>query len=378
MFESLIVCTVTHLIPHGAVMFEMCLFWRMDFNHAELKPAIHWGVVEGKEVFLYTIRFAEGLVLRVTNYGASVQSLAVAGPEGFTDVVLGYDSLEGYQQDPYYIGAVVGRSANRIDGGRVTIDGTLYPLPVTAGGFHHHGGTSGFNKKVWELVSLTASAVTLRYVSAHLEEGYPGELDLQITYRVEGLAWHVEFHATTDRPTIVNLTQHAYFNLKGKDDVLDHVVQLAAKEILAVDERIIPTGSFLPVAHTPFDFTGPMPIGARIGEAHPYLLSASGYDHFYVLERVHSGLLKKVGDVYVPGGIGMEVSTTEPGVHFYTGNFIAGHTPGKSGALYGPRGGFCLETHHFPDTPNHAHFPSTVLRPGEIFSSKTVFRFRQA
>jgi len=347
----------------------------MGLNHTE--PAIHWGSVEGKEVFLYTIRSSGGLVLRVTNYGAGVQSLDVPAAGSVTDVVLGYDSLEGYRCDPYYTGVVVGRSANRIDGGRVTIDGTVYQLPVTAGGFHHHGGVSGFNKKVWELVSHTPSSVTLRYVSPHLEEGYPGRLEVQVTYRVEELTWHVAFQAETDRPTIVNLTQHAYFNLKGSGDILDHVVQLAAREILAIDERIIPTGDFLSVDHTPFDFARPTPVGARIGETHPYLVSASGYDHFYVLERSHSGKLKQVADVYAPGGIGMEVLTTEPGVHFYAGNFIAAHTPGKNGALYGPRSGFCLETHHFPDTPNHPHFPSTILRPGEVFSSETVFRFRQ-
>ena len=348
----------------------------MDLNDAGLNQTIRWGSVDGKEVFLYTIRSAGGLVLRATNYGASVQSLDVTGRAGVTDVVLGYDSMEGYRHDPYYMGAVVGRSANRIDGGRVVIDGRSYQLPVTAGGFHHHGGASGFNKKVWELVSLTASAVTFRYVSAHLEEGYPGELDVRVTYRVEGLTWHVVFEAQTDRPTIVNLTQHAYFNLKGKGDVLDHVIQLPAKELLAIDERIIPTGDFLAVDTTPFDFREPVSIGARIDDAHPYLASASGYDHFYVLEREHSGALKKTADVQVPGGLAMEVLTTEPGVHFYAGNFIADHTPGKNGLSYGPRSGFCLETHHFPDTPNHRHFPDTILRPGEVFSSETLFRFR--
>jgi aldose 1-epimerase len=230
---------------------------------------------------------------------------------------------------------------------------------------------------VWELVSLTSSAVTFRYVSAHLEEGYPGQLEVRVTYLVNGLTGLVHFEAKTDRPTIVNLTQHTYFNLKGGGDVLDHVVQLPARELLAIDERIIPTGEFLSVDHTPFDFTEPMSIGARIGDAHPYLVSASGYDHFYVLERTHSGRLKRAADVCVPGGLAMEVWTTEPGVHFYAGNFIARDTRGKGGALYGPRSGFCLETHHFPDTPNHLHFPSTVLRPGELFSSETSVQFRR-
>lgn len=350
----------------------------MNWNDIEPEQAVRWGTVDGQEVFLCTLRSAEGLTLRVTNYGAGVQSLMVPGPEGLIDVVLGYDSLEGYHHDPYYMGVVVGRSANRIDGGRVVIDGQAYQLPVTPGGFHHHGGVSGFGKKVWELVSLTSSVVTFRYISAHLEEGYPGELEVLVTYKVEGLTWHVIFEAKTDRPTIVNLTQHAYFNLKGRGDVLDHVVQLPAKELLAIDERIIPTGEFLSVDHTPFDFTELVPIGARIGDAHPYLVSASGYDHFYVLERTHSAEPKQAADVQVPGGLAMEVWTTEPGVHFYAGNFIARDTPAKGGAWYGPRGGFCLETHHFPDTPNHGHFPSTILRPGELFSSETFFRFRRA
>jgi aldose 1-epimerase len=341
-------------------------------------PSIRWGHIDNQDIFLYTIQSAEGLVLRVTNYGASVQSLSVPGTGGFTDVLLGYDSVEEYRDDPYYVGAVVGRSANRIDGGRITIDGEAYQLPVTPGGFHHHGGVRGFNKKVWELVSHEPSAITLRYVSAHLEEGYPGALDVLVTYRVEGLTWQVDFEAKTDRPTIVNLTQHAYFNLKGAGSVLDHVVQLEAAELLAIDGRILPTGAFFPVGHTAMDFNRPTPIGARIGDAHPYLLSAAGYDHFYVLERVYSGKLKRVGAVHVPGGVSMEVFTTAPGVHFYTGNFIDQGTRGKEGTLYGPRSGFCLEAHHFPDTPNHAHFPTTVLRPGEVYSNYTSFRFTGA
>jgi aldose 1-epimerase len=350
----------------------------MDLQHTESDQPVRWGAVEGNEVFLYTLRTAEGLTLRVTNYGAGVQSLILPGPGGLTDIVLGYNSLEGYRDDPYYMGVVVGRSANRIDGGRLVIDGQFYQLPVTPGGFHHHGGVSGFGKKVWELASRTSSAVTFRYVSAHLEEGYPGELEVRVTYRVGGIAASVYFEAKTDRPTIVNLTQHAYFNLKGRGDVLDHVVELPARELLAIDERIIPTGEFLSVDHTPFDFTEPVPIGARIGEAHPYLVSASGYDHFYVLERTHSRGLKRAAKVWVPGGLAMEMWTTEPGVHFYAGNFIARDTPGKGGALYGPRSGFCLETHHFPDTPNHRHFPSTILRPGEPITSETFFQFYTA
>jgi aldose 1-epimerase len=337
-----------------------------------------WGQADGQEVFLYTIQSPEGLLLRVTNYGASVQSLRVPGAGGFTDVLLGYDTLQGYQDDAYYMGAVVGRSANRIDGGRATIDGLVIQLPVNSGGYHQHGGSVGFNKKVWQLVSLTPAAITLRYVSAHLEEGYPGELEVLVTYRVEGLTWQVDFEAKTDRPTLVNLTQHAYFNLKGSGDVAGHVVQLDAPEVLAIDERIIPTGEFFPVHGTPLDFTRPVPVGTRIGDQHPYLLFAAGYDHFYVLEHNYSGTLKRVGEVYVPGGVRMEVFSTAPGVHFYTGNFIDEGTPGKGGALYGRRGGLCLETHHFPDTPNHAGFPTTVLRPGEVYTSHTSFRFTEA
>jgi len=349
----------------------------MDWNDIDPKQAVRWGSVDGKEVFLYTLRSAEGLTLRVTNFGAGVQSLNVPGPERATDVVLGYDSLKAYCSDPYYMGVVVGRSANRIDGGRLVIDGQSYQLPVTPGGFHHHGGVSGFGKKVWTLVSLTPSAVTFSYVSAHLEEGYPGRLEVLVTYSVERLTWCVSFEAKTDRPTIVNLTQHTYFNLKGGGDVLDHTIHLPARELLAINKRIIPTGEFLSVEHTPFDFTKPAQIGARIHDAHPYLVTASGYDHFYVLERTHSRVLKQAADVQVPG-LAMEVWTTEPGVHFYTGNFIGHDTPENEVAWYGPRSGFCLETHHFPDTPNHPHFPSTILRPGELFSSETQFRFRQS
>ncbi|WP_084960430.1 aldose epimerase family protein [Thermoactinospora rubra] len=291
------------------------------------------------------------LRVAVLTYGATVQSLQV--PDG-TNVVLGLDTLEGYLERSRYFGAVVGRYGNRIAYGRFTLDGVEYRLPVNNGDHSLHGGLRGFDKRVWSAEAVTGTAITLRYVSADGEEGYPGTLTAEVTYSLEDTALRMDYRATTDAPTVVNLTNHSYFNLAGSGDVLGHVVTMAAERYLPVDEGKIPTGELAPVAGTPYDFTSPARVGDRLEGC---------YDHCFVL----SGGIRVEEPV---SGRVMEVTTTEPGVQFYTGHMLDGEaTP------YGPFAGLCLETQHFPDSPNRPAFPSTVLRPGEEYVSTTVYRF---
>ncbi|MEV0232469.1 aldose epimerase family protein [Nonomuraea sp. NPDC050786] len=285
----------------------------------------------------------------VLTYGAIVRSLEVSG----RNVVLGLDTLEDYQTRSRYFGAVVGRYGNRIANGRFTLDGVEYELPLNNGAASLHGGIEGFDKKVWSIEERTDGSVTLKLVSPDGDEGYPGTLTVWVTYTLEDDALRIDYAMETDAPTVVNLTNHSYFNLKGEGDVRDHVVQLAADHYLPVDEHKIPTGELAPVKGTPFDFTEPHAVAERYD---------GQYDHCFVF----SGEGCKV----TAGGLTMEVTTTEPGVQFYTGSMLdATATP------YGPFAGLCLETQHFPDSPNQPQFPSTVLRPGERRTSTTSYKF---
>ncbi|GAA4193204.1 galactose mutarotase [Streptosporangium oxazolinicum] len=291
----------------------------------------------------------------ILSYGAILQSLEVSG----VDVVLGYDNLGDYLTRSHYFGAVVGRYGNRIAGGRFTLDGRDHELPVNNGPNSLHGGTHGFDTRVWRITAASDTAVTLEHVSPDGEQGYPGTLTVSVTYTLTGDAIRIDYHAVTDAPTVLNLTNHSYFNLAGGGDVLKHVVRIDADHYLPVDATQIPTGELAPVAGTPFDFTSPREIGERIADP----LLGGGYDHCYVLR---GGI-----EVREPaGGLAMEVTTTEPGVQFYTGNVLDGVA-----TAYGKHAGLCLETQHFPDSPNRPHFPSTVLRPGEPFESTTTYRF---
>ncbi|MDP9846350.1 aldose epimerase family protein [Streptosporangium lutulentum] len=291
----------------------------------------------------------------ILSYGAILQSLEVSG----VDVVLGYTALDDYLTRSRYFGAVVGRYGNRIAGGRFTLDGATYELPINNEPNSLHGGPGGFSNRVWRVAEVSDSAVTLEYVSADGEEGYPGTLTVSLTYTLTEDALRLDYRATTDAPTVLNLTNHSYFNLAGGGDILKHVVRIDADRYLPVDSTKIPTGELAPVAGTPFDFTTPQEVGARIED--PVL--GGGYDHCYVLRGGVEVLESVSGRV-------MEVSTTEPGVQFYSGNMLDGVA-----TAYGRHAGLCLETQHFPDSPNQAHFPSTVLRPGEEFASTTVYRF---
>lgn len=347
---------------------------------------------DGRAVEQFTLRNAQGVEVRAITYGAIITHLFTPDRAGRrADVVLGFDSLAGYLgraggESPYF-GAVVGRYANRIAQGRFALDGRTYTLARNNGPNSLHGGTRGFDKVLWTpepFESDSGAGVHFRYTSRDGEEGYPGTLQVRVTYTLTADdALVVDYEATTDEATPLNLSQHTYFNLRGTDggsgaqpDVLDHVLTLHAAGFTPVDTTLIPTGEIAPVAGTPFDFRTPTAIGARIGQDHPQLRHGGGYDHNWVLDRGgRTGLVRAARLSEPTTGRTLEVQTTEPGLQFYSGNFLDGTLTGKGGRRYGHRTGLCLETQHFPDSPNQPRFPSTILRPGETFRSRTVFAF---
>jgi aldose 1-epimerase len=336
---------------------------------------------DGTAVESFTLRNAHGLEVRAITYGAIIVSLRVPDRAGrFDDVVLGHDDLAGYLARPAYFGAVVGRYGNRIAKGRFTLDGRTYTLATNNGPNHLHGGVKGFDKEVWKgEPASNGTAVTFRYTSADGEEGYPGMLTARVIYTLsDHNELSFEYVATTDKPTPVNLTQHSYLNLAGAAsgrDILGHELTLDADRYTPVDDTLIPTGTLAPVSGTPFDFRKPTAIGARIGQDDEQLRRGRGYDHNFVLDRAGQGL-RHVGRLVDPRtGRTMDIQTTEPGVQFYSGNFLDGSITGKGGAVYKHRTGLCLETQHYPDSPNEPKFPSTILRPGAEYRSKTVLTF---
>jgi len=341
-----------------------------------------FGQVDGKDVFLYRLANANGMEVRAMSYGATIVSLRVPDRNAQSDdVVLGFDTLDGYLAPEPYFGAVVGRYGNRIAKGQFTLDGTTYRLATNNGPNHLHGGVKGFDKVVWEAEPFDRdgrSGIVFSHRSPAGDEGYPGTLDAKVTYMLTPAnELIVDYVATTDKATPINLTQHSYFNLAGAGsrDILDHRLTLDAARFTPVDATLIPTGALAPVEGTPFDFRGATAIGARIGADDPQLKFGNGYDHNFVLNGT-AGQLRHVASVEEPtSGRTLDISTTEPGVQFYTGNFLDGTLTGKSGRVYKQRYGFCLETQHFPDSPNHPAFPSTILRPGERYQTKTVFAF---
>lgn len=332
-------------------------------------------------VELYTLRNATGLQARITNYGGIVTSLFVPDRKGnLADVVLGYDTLDEYLKSSPYFGALIGRYGNRIAMGRFQLNGKTYQLALNNGPNTLHGGKIGFDKVVWEVekaeVTPQGSQLTLSYLSRDGEEGYPGSLHVRAVYTLTNdNALQVDFSATTDQPTPVNLTQHSYFNLRGKGDILGHILQIHAERFTPVDSTLIPTGELRSVANTPFDFRTPTAIGARIDQAEEQLKFGLGYDHNWVIEPA-AGKLRLQATVYEPdSGRVLEVFSAEPGLQFYSGNFLDGTLKGKGGQVYGHRSGFCLEPQHFPDSPNQPRFPSTVLKPGETYRNTIVYRF---
>src|ERR1700729_1276596 len=331
---------------------------------------------DGTAVDLYTL--ADGKVeARITNYGGIVVSLRVPDRTGkLDDVVLGYDSFEGYRGNPAYFGAIIGRYANRIAHGSFQLDGKTYSVPKNDGDNALHGGIRGFNKVVWTAREIK-DGIELASVSKDGDQGFPGTLTTLVRYTLDRGALRIEYSATTDKNTVLNLSNHSYFNLagQGKGDVLGHVLKIDASRITPVDATLIPTGELKSVEGTPFDFRTPHAIGERIDAEDVQLRLGIGYDHNFVLDHP-PGKLAEAAEVYEPTtGRILQVLTTEPGVQFYTGNHLDGSITGKEGRVYKARFGFCLETQHFPDSPNHPAFPSTELKTGQKFHSETVLQF---
>jgi aldose 1-epimerase len=350
------------------------------------KPTSHQEVFgatpEGSPVHLYALTNSHGMQAKVSNFGGVLQSLFVPDRQGrLEDVVLGFDSLEPYFTNKPYYGAIIGRFGNRIAEGKFTLDGHEYTLAKNSGANSLHGGVKGFDKVLWEAEPVEVAsgvALILRYLSKDGEEGYPGNLEVKVTYTLnDSNELTIDYEATTDQATPVNLTSHTYFNLAGhaSGSVLGHEVQLHASRFTPVNANLIPTGELRPVAGTPLDFTAPTALAARIEEDDEQLKLALGYDHNFVLDRQGDGLEPAARVREASTGRVLEVRTTEPGIQLYSGNFLDGTLTGKGGRVYQKRDGMCLETQHFPDSPNQPAFPSTVLRPGEKYSSRTVFAF---
>lgn len=333
---------------------------------------------DGREVYEYTLANKNNVEVHVINYGGIITTIKTPDRKGvLEDIVLGYDSLPGYLTVTPYFGAIIGRYGNRIANGKFSLDGTTYTLAQNNNGQHLHGGITGFDKVFWEIEELGSNQLKLTYLSKDMEEGYPGNLSVEVIYELtEVNELKVDYKATTDKKTVVNLTQHSYFNLIGnaKRDVLEHQVELYADKFIPVTKVLIPAGELKSVVGTPFEFRKQTSIGSRINDKHEQLEFAGGYDHCWVLSE--SKALKHAAMVYEPrSGRVLDVYTTEPGIQFYTGNFLDGTITGKSGVVYKHRFGFCLETEHFPDSPNQKNFPSTELKPGETYRSQTIYKF---
>ncbi|HYG97572.1 MAG TPA: aldose epimerase family protein [Terriglobales bacterium] len=336
-----------------------------------------FGTADGKPVFYYVLKNKNGLEAKLTNYGATLISLSVPDRNGkFDDVVLGYDDVSGYEKGTSYIGATIGRYGNRIGKAKFTLNEQTYTLATNDGPNSLHGGTKGFNKVVWETSHVSANAIQFTYLSKDGEEGYPGNLTAKITYTLtDDNELRLDYEAATDQDTIQNLTHHSYFNLAAADsDILAHELVLNANRFTPVDGGLIPTGELREVEGTPFDFRKQTAISARINQDDEQLKLGRGYDHNWVLNG-ELGKLQLAAQVYEPrSGRTMEVTTTEPGIQFYSGNFLNGEK-GKGGKPMAYRTGFCLETQHFPDSPNHAEFPTTTLKAGQQYRTTTVFKF---
>ena len=336
---------------------------------------------DGQNVDLYTIRNARGFEAKITNYGGIVVSLRVPDRNGkFADVVLGFNDFDSYLKNDPYLGAIIGRYGNRIAKGRFTLNGAEYKLAVNNGENHLHGGIKGFDKVVWTGVARSTKGgpeIVLTYLSKDGEEGYPGNLKVTVVYRLTNNDLRIDYTATTDKDTVTNLTHHSYFNLagEGNGDILNHLVTINANRFIPTDAGSIPTGELRSVAGTPFDFLKATAIGARINDDEEQLKLGRGYDHTFVING-NPGRLRLAATAYEQtSGRVMQVWTTEPGVQFYTGNFLDGTLTGKSGKIYPRRSGFCLETQHYPDSPNQPSFPTTTLKKGATYKSTTIYRF---
>ena len=338
---------------------------------------------DGRDVDLYILTNNKGMEVAITNFGGIVVRLKVPDRAGkIDDVVLGYDSLDGYLTNKAFFGATIGRYGNRIGHATFPLDGKTYTLPKNDGDNTLHGGPEGFNKRLWKARDASGSrgaALELAYLSNDGEGGFPGNLSAKVVFTLTNTnELVIDYSATTDKDTVVNLTNHSYFNLagQGNGDILQHILTIPADKITAVDSALIPTGELRPVRGTPFDFTKATPIGEGINQDDPQIRIGKGYDHNWVLTAGGSPTPALVAEAYEPtSGRVLQVLSTEPGLQFYSGNFLDGTIHGKSGKTYKHRFGFCLETQHFPDSPNHPSFPSTELKPGKTYATTTIFKF---
>lgn len=344
-----------------------------------IEKADYFTTAEGVKIEKYTLTNASGMKMEVITQGGDIISLTAPDKDGkFEDIVLGYTSPELYESNPYFFGAIIGRYGNRIAKGKFNLDGKDYQLTLNDGPNSLHGG-KGFDKRVWtaEPIEGDAPSIKLSYTAKDGEEGYPGNLKVTVTYVLTNEnALEIKYEAETDKKTVVNLTQHSYFNLSGKfKTILDHELELKADKFLPVDATLIPTGELKPVAGTPFDFTKAKEIGKDINATDDQLKKGGGFDHCWVFTD-SANTVKEVGSVYhKPTGRFMQVYTDQPSIQFYSGNFLDGTKPAKGGGNYEKRSGLCLETQHYPDSPNQAKFPSTVLNPGEKYSTTTIYKF---
>lgn len=343
----------------------------------------HFGkTIDGADVDQYILSNKKGMEISIITYGGIITSWTAADKNGdYKDIVLGYNTLAEYEAETPYFGALIGRYGNRIAKGKFTIDGETYTLAVNNGVNHLHGGLKGFDKVVWDakaIVNDSTASLELSYLSKDMEEGYPGNLETKVTYTLNNKdALSVKYEAKTDKPTIVNLTQHSYFNLTAdfNQPILDHELVINADSFLPVDSTLIPTGEFRKVVETPFDFRSSKAIGKQINVENIQIKNGLGYDHCWVLKDQEKGV-RFVASAYEPvSGRLLEVLSDEPGIQFYSGNFLDGTLPSKNEGTYQHRTGFCLETQHFPNAPNEPSFPTTILKPDETFTSETWFQF---
>ncbi|MBL7817737.1 MAG: galactose mutarotase [Saprospiraceae bacterium] len=342
---------------------------------------------DGQSLDLYTLKNVAGMTVTITNYGGTIVSWTAPDRNGkYEDITLGCDSISGYEKGVPYFGSIVGRYGNRIAKGKFSLEGKTYTLATNNGANHLHGGIKGFDKVVWNAMIVESPQPTLKltYVSKDMEEGYPGNLSVEVIYTLlKDNSLKIEYSATTDKTTVVNLTNHAYFNLTGdmNNTILDHEIALNCDKFLPVDKTLIPTGELKSVEGTPFDFLTSQKIGARINDTlNEQIKFGGGYDHAWILKGQNTeGAMRSAAIVYEPkSGRAMEVLTTEPAIQFYTGNFLDGTIKGKGGVIYKKRSGFCLETEHYPDSPNQSKFPTTTLKPNQTYSTTTIYRFSVA
>ena len=371
-----------NMVAHGQSTTQLTVKTTMtdSSSHATLPPAAGFEkIIDGKQCHLYILKNKNGAEAAITNYGGHLVGMMVPDKNGkLTDVVIGFESIEGYKKAlSSFFGATVGRYANRIGKGHFMLGGKVYNLFINNGPNSLHGGKKGFNDVVWDGKLLNNQAVELSYVSKDMEEGFPGNLDCRVTYELtDDNAIKISYEAATDQTTVVNLTNHAYFNLNGigTGTILNHLVEMKAAHYTPVDATLIPTGIIAPVAGTPFDFTKPATLGSRIADQHEQMLKGHGYDHNFVLDE--HDLSTPIATVTADkSGIILQVYTDEPGIQLYTGNFMGGTNTILGGKTDEKQTGFCLETQHYPDSPNQPQFPSTVLKPGDTYKTVTIYKF---